>query len=301
METAPIILFVYKRLNDVKCTIEALKNNELALYSTLIIFSDGPKNEFERNEIDNIRLYLKTIKGFKAVSIYYSTTNNGLAKSIISGVTEVLKVYDACIVLEDDLVSSCNFLNYMNDALKFYNNDLRIFSVAGYSVPIKSSSHFDVYFTKRSSSWGWATWKDRWKQIDWGINDYEVFKSDSKKRRAFNKMGSDMCHMLDKQMKGKLDSWAIRWCYHQFKYNLVSVHPFVSKIQNIGFGSENSTNTKEVFNRFETVLDKGERIEFNFSSDIKLDKYIIKQFTKPFTISSRVKYKLINVFNRLFN
>ncbi len=286
LEPAPIILFVYKRLNNIKITIDRLKKNNLALSSTLIIFSDGPKDEFENCEIENIRIYLKTITGFKTINIFYSSLNNGLAKSIILGVTQVLKNYNSCIVLEDDLITSRNFLNYMNDTLKFYKNDLRVFSIAGYSVPIKSSSQYDVYFTKRSSSWGWATWKDRWVNIDWEVNDYEVFKSDSKKRRAFNQMGSDMCHMLDKQMNGKLNTWAIRWCYHQFKYNLVSVHPFVSKIQNIGFGSDNATNTKEVFNRFETVLDKGERIEFNFSSEIKLDKYIIKQFTKQFTISS---------------
>ena len=298
---ASIVLFAYKRLDTLKKTVEALSLNYLAAESDLIIYSDGAKNKDDIEAIENVRSYLKTITGFKTIQINLSDKNKGLAKSTIYGVTEVLGLHDTCIVVEDDLVSSRNYLNYMNEALYFYKEYSQIFSIAGFSIPIVNKTRFDVYFTQRANSTGWATWRNRWEQIDWEVKDYGEFKSDSKKRKAFNQMGSDMFHMLDKQMNGKLNSWAIRWCYHQFKNNLVSVHPFVSKIQNIGFGSENSTNTKEVFNRFETVLDKGERIEFNFSSEIKLDKYIIKQFTKPFTISSRVKYKLINVFNRLFN
>jgi hypothetical protein len=301
MILAPIILFVYSRSDTLEKTINTLKINYLASESDLIIYSDGPKSEKDFDSVEKVRSYLKTITGFKTIQINLSDKNKGLAKSTIYGVTEVLKSFNSCIVVEDDLVSSRNYLNYMNEALYFYEEYSQIFSIAGFSIPIVNKTRFDVYFTQRANSTGWATWKDRWEIIDWEVKDYGEFKSDIKKRRAFNKMGSDMCHMLDKQMVGKLNSWAIRWCYHQFKYNLFSVHPFVSKIENIGFGSENSTNTKEVFNRFETVLDKGERIEFNFSSDIKLDKYIIKQFTKPFMISSRVKYKLINVFNQLFN
>lgn len=301
MILAPIILFVYSRSDTLEKTINTLKINYLASESDLIIYSDGPKSEKDIDSVEKVRSYLKTITGFKTIQINLSDKNKGLAKSTIYGVTEVLKSFNSCIVVEDDLVSSRNYLNYMNEALYFYEEYSQIFSIAGFSIPIVNKTRFDVYFTHRANSTGWAIWRNRWEQIDWEVKDYGEFKSDSKKRKAFNQMGSDMCHMLDKQMNGKLNSWAIRWCYHQFKYNFFSVHPFVSKIENIGFGSENSTNTKEVFNRFETVLDKGERIEFNFSSEIKLDKYIIKQFTKPFTISSRVKYRLINVFNRLFN
>ena len=301
MNLAPIILFVYSRKDTLEKTINTLKINYLASESDLIIYADGPKSEKDIDSVENVRSYLKTITGFKTIQINLSDKNKGLAKSTIYGVTEVLRSYNSCIVVEDDLVSSRNYLNYMNEALYFYKEYSQIFSIAGFSIPIVNKTSFDVYFTQRANSTGWATWRNRWEQIDWEVKDYGEFKFDIKKRKAFNQMGSDMCHMLDKQMCGKLNSWAIRWCYHQFKYHLFSVHPFVSKIENIGFGFENSTNTKEVFNRFETVLDNGERIEFSFSSEIKLDKYIIKQFTKPFTISSRVKYKLINIFNRLFN
>lgn len=296
MRHTPIVLFTYKRLDTLRKTVESLKANSLANSSDLIVYSDGLKSSKDEISIAEVRAYLKTIRGFKTITIHESLTNKGLANSIIEGVTDVINQYGRVIVLEDDLICSPNFLNYMNAALDFYSDEAEIFSIAGYSIPINCNhSDSDVYFTSRSSSWGWATWKDRWSSIDWEVKDYSGFKKDKTLRRNFNKMGSDMSQMLDRQMQGKINSWAIRWCYHQFKYDLFSAHPFTSKIVNIGFNSPDATNTKEKFHRYQTQIDNDEKTEFRFSKDYQLEPKIIHQFTKPYSIISRIKYKIINL------
>jgi hypothetical protein len=296
MSLAPVVLFTYKRLDTLKQTVEALQKNYLAAESDIYIYSDAAKGVDDQEAIDDVRAYLQSINGFKSITIYESDSNKGLATSIIEGVNDILKIHGAVIVLEDDLVSSRNFLNYMNQALHFYKDEGRVFSIAGYSLPLHNyESQSDIYFTSRSSSWGWATWKDRWEVIDWEVKDYFSFKNNSLLRQNFNKMGSDMSRMLDRQMQGNINSWAIRWCYHQFKNNLYSVHPFVSKIDNVGFNSSDATNTKEKFNRYKTKLDSGEKVEFNFSDEYNLESKIVKQFTRPFSIKSRLKYKIINL------
>lgn len=297
MNLAPIILFTYKRLDTLELTVDALKKNYLAKDSDLIIFSDAAKGEKDRMAVENVRMYLQTIEGFKSVQIHQANVNKGLANSIIDGVSEVFKTNDSVIVLEDDLVSSPNFLNYMNEALTFYRDNSKVFSIAGFSIPIRKTATEDVFFTQRANSTGWATWQDRWEKIDWTVKAYETFKGDRQKRKQFNQMGSDMSSMLDKQMTGRLDSWAIRWCFHQFMNDLYSVHPFVSKIENVGF-TPDASNTKERFNRFKTNLDQGEKIEFTFSKEVKLDRKVIRQFIKPFTIVSRMKYKMLNLLSR---
>lgn len=293
---APIVLFTYKRLDTLKQTVATLQLNYLALESDLYVFSDAAKGEQDFEMVSNVRNFLKTITGFKSIIIYESPVNNGLASSIIKGVSEILKKNETAIVIEDDLVSSPNFLNYMNDSLNFYRDNNKVFSIGGYSIPIKKGkSSSDIYFTSRATCWGWATWRDRWSIIDWEVKDYSEFKNNKGLRRSFNKMGSDMANMLEKQMNGKINSWAIRWCYHQFKSNLLSVHPFVSKIENIGFNSANASNTKERFNRFKTKLDNGEKTNFLFSEEFLLDQKIIQQYTKPVSLTTRIKYKLLNL------
>jgi hypothetical protein len=296
MKLAPIVLFTYKRLDTLQQTVQAVQENYLAADSDLYIFSDAAKGESDIGAVNEVRKYIHSIKGFKTITIYESQLNKGLASSIIEGVTDILNIHETVIVLEDDLISSPNFLNYMNGSLDFYGAEDKVFAISGYSIPIDSSSESDVYFTSRSSSWGWATWKDRWVNIDWEIRDYSSFKNNNSLRHDFNKMGSDMSRMLDRQVQGKINSWAIRWCYHQFKNNLFSVYPLISKIKNVGFNSIDASNTKEKFNPYQTKLDNGVKREFQFSKDIDLDPKIIKQFTKPYSIISRIKFKIINWF-----
>ncbi|MDR1783880.1 MAG: glycosyltransferase [Dysgonamonadaceae bacterium] len=289
---APICLFVYNRLELTKQTVAALQKNFLASESELFVFSDGAKTENASEKVNQVREYVKTIDGFKTVKIFESKENKGLATSIISGVTQILEKYGKAIVLEDDLVTSPNFLDFMNAALDYYEHNYTVFSIAGYTPPIKNADS-DVYFTQRASSWGWATWNDRWDKIDWNVSDYEQFSRNGKLKKQFNRMGTDMCKMLNDQMKGKINSWAIRWCFHQFKNNLFSVFPANSKIINIGTGND-ASNTKDRFNRFYTTLDTTDCRNFIFSDKIVLEKKYLKQFLKQYSICTRIKYKILN-------
>jgi len=290
---APIAIFTFKKLKPLQNTIKALQKNKLARESELYIFSDGPRSEGETVEVEEVRSYIKSISGFKKIEIFTQKKNKGLAKSVIEGVTHVLKDYGSIVVLEDDLLTSTNFLDFINQALKTYRTDEKVHSISGFTFPVRVPEDygFDNYFTRRASSWGWATWKDRWEEVDWSVNDYERFSEDSAAKRKFNKMGSDMSGMLAKQMEGKISSWAIRWCYHQFKLDLYSVYPTVSKVSNIGFG-ENATHTKGGSERYATSLDVTGKSQFNFNTNPELNPCFIEQFVANFSIKTRIYYKI---------
>jgi hypothetical protein len=293
MPYAPIVLFAYNRLDTLKCTLENLQNNCLAKESDIYIYSDQGKDPVDMERVVEVRKYLERINGFKSVSLMFSERNRGLANSVISGVDEVVKKYGKVIVVEDDLITSTNFLAFMNQCLTFYKDNSKVYSVSGYTTECTRLGDDDVYFTKRASSWGWATWDNRWLKVDWCVRDFRDFERSRKKQLAFNKMGSDLSNMLKKQMAGEIDSWAVRWAYHQFKSNLYTVYPTVSKVQNIGT-SIYATHTRDRYNRFWTPLDSSDLKKFKLSDDLKLDPYYLKQFLKQFSILSRIKYKILN-------
>ena len=62
---APIIVFTYNRLNNLKSCINSLKKNKLCYESKIYFFSDGPKNTSDKPKIKNIRDYIRKLKGFK--------------------------------------------------------------------------------------------------------------------------------------------------------------------------------------------------------------------------------------------
>ncbi len=239
-ELAPIILFTYNRPDHTRQVLDCLANNYLASRSELYIFCDGPKNEkaVEKNKATREIIQKEQTRGrFGKVHVRISEKNRGLANSIISGATEIIREYKRCIVLEDDLLTSKYFLSFMNDALDYYEQDKRIWSVTGFTFALKALKNypFDVYLSYRANSHSWGTWLDRWETVDWEVRDFAELSRSWKKRKQFNRGGNDLYRMLRHQMRGERDSWAIRFCYSQSKQNKLTVYPKVSLIKNIGF------------------------------------------------------------------
>jgi hypothetical protein len=263
--------------------VDNLLQNKESKYSNLFIFSDGHKSNFDKEDVLLVRQHIKEIKGFKSVKIYESKINKGLAKSIINGVTLIINNFGKAIILEDDLIVSKFFLNFMNQALDFYQNDNKIWSISGYSPPLPSlkKHNKDIYLSLRSSSWGWATWQSRWSKVDWDLKDFNQFKKNKIKIDKFNLAGNDLFKMLELQYCGKIDSWAIRWCYSQFVHSTFSVTPKISMVQNIGFEDKFATHTKGNFSKWKVHLSQ-QPIRF---CDVTIDKKIQNDFKKFFDSS----------------
>ena len=238
---APIALFVYNRPDHTRRVIEALRQNTLAEQSILHVFADGPKqgaSEETIRQVFEVREIIKRIVGFQSIVLHISNTNKGCARSVREGVTEVVQQYGRVIVVEDDILTIPQFLQYMNDALNFYADDRRIWSIGGMNIDIRLSEKYtqkhDLYLVHRGCSWGWGTWADRWKDIDWEVKDAERFFSSKRKMKRFDRGGEGMTQMLRDQLEGKIDAWDIVWDYHVFKHNGYGLRPVKSFTQNIG-------------------------------------------------------------------
>lgn len=288
MKYAPIIVFGFNRFEALSNAIKSLLHNEEAQNSDLFIFIDGPR----RNNMDDIRKvkkikeYVKGISGFKSVSYSFSEINNGLGDSIINGVSEIINKYGKTIVLEDDLVFAPNFLSFMNQSLNRYKDEKEVFSICGYSnkVNIPNDYHYDTYFCTRSSSWGWATWADRWNSVDWELENFNKY---STLKKSFNQWGgSDCWKMLYDWKCGKNKSWAIRFCFAQFLQKKVSLFPIISKVKNDGFNGQ-GTNCKG-WSRFRCVFDTSSMKKFTYPEDISVHQHLFLSAISYHSIKKRI-------------
>lgn len=289
---SPIILFAYKRPNELKKVIEALENNYLALDSELYIFVDGPRIKEDNIKVEAVRKLCDEIEGFKKITRIYHDTNQGCANSIINGISSVLKNHESAIVIEDDIVTSINFLTYSNQCIDFYRLNKSVFSISGFSLPFEFSKDYpyDAFSFTRSCSWGWATWADRWFSVDWEVSDFKDFMQDSEAQKNFCFGGSDLVKMLNDYMKGSIDAWDIRFSYSQFKQNGYTIYPVVSKVENIGFDAD-ATHTN-VYNRYKTRLDKTDKKIMALPNEVILIKSFVKQFQQKFSVAARIAGKM---------
>jgi hypothetical protein len=241
MNYAPIAIFVYKRPDHTRQTIEALIHCPEFAQSPLYVFSDGAKKPEDQASINETRAVVRSIVGEKA-NMIEAVENQGLANSIIAGVSKLLNEYDQVIVLEDDLIVSPGFLRYMNAALEMYKNEPLVMNISGYMYPVpKFAERTEAMFLPFISSWGWATWRRSWEYFDPQAGGWEILQSDKETRSRFDLNDSfDYSDMLEKQMAGKLDSWAIRWYWSVFKNHGLTLFPPVSHVKNIGFDGSGS-------------------------------------------------------------
>ncbi|MBO5552168.1 MAG: glycosyltransferase [Lachnospiraceae bacterium] len=236
---APVVIFAYKRADKLKACIDSLAAADGHERTEVFVFSDGARGADDADDVIKVREYLDAPccgMGFKSLSVIKRTGNLGLAENVISGVTEIMEKYGRVIVLEDDLTVTKDFLSFMNDALDYYVDDAKIWSVTGYGIPvgeIKGYDH-DIYCSYRASSYGWGTWRDRWETVDWDIKGYDDIMKDSKLRRRFDRGGRDMTRILKDQHMGLVDSWAIRWCLSQSLQDRYTIYPVKSFVVNTG-------------------------------------------------------------------
>jgi Glycosyl transferase family 2 len=212
----------------------ALESNRLASESEIIIYADGAKHQRDDEAVQEVRKVIRGISGFRQSTIVERDRNFGLGRNIIEGVSEVLQRYDSVIVLEDDMVTSPYFLSYMNDALERYASDDRVISIHGYLYPLNISTP-EAFFLPGADCWGWATWQRGWSLFN--PNGSLLLKEIKKRglKRKFDYDGSyPYTRMLEAQIAGLNNSWAIRWYASAFLNDKLTLYPGRSLVHNIG-------------------------------------------------------------------
>jgi len=239
---APVALFIYNRPYHTRRTLTHLAQNDNAQETTLFLFLDGAKSELDEKLQNEIMGMVEGFNhSFKHLHLIKRPNNLGLANSIISGVSEVLEQSDQIIVLEDDLITSRHFLNYLNTGLSLYKNNQQIYSINGYMFPIGLKENTVFLSQLATSSWGWGTWKDRWVNFQNDLTYKDLIQTNKQIKQRFNIGDLDYASFLENK-----NSWAIKWYYSVFIRHGLGVFPTKTLVQNIGLDGTGTHCKQEI-------------------------------------------------------
>ena len=248
---APIAIFAYRRTRHLAQTLDALERCPEFAESPVFVFSDDAKTAAAKPDVTAVRALLRA-RAQPNITVIEATENNGLASSIITGVTELCDRFGRVIAIEDDLLVAPCTLAWFNQALDAYASAEQIFHINAYQhdVPEFRNRH-EGMFCYFVGSWGWATWKRAWQKFDPYAAGWEQLIGDASLRHSFNQNGTfPLSDMLIGQMQGRSDSWAIRWFWTVFKSGAMALSPPRSLIRNIGFDSSGTHNNIGSLKRF---------------------------------------------------
>lgn len=304
---SPIVLLAYNRPWHTEQVLKTLQQCELANESTLYIYIDGLKKG--ASEVDNAKHNEVLAVANKAqwcseVIIHVSEQNRGCRFGPIFGISEVLKKHDAAIILEDDIVVSPFFLRFMNESLRFYKNYQSVFSISGFNlpetrIPIPEDYEYDVYVSLRQQNWGWATWANRWQQVDWNKDYIADFLNNKYQVEAFNRGGDDLSKMLKEELDGKSQAWDIQFSFAQFFYHAVSIIPCRSYTQNIGLDNSGTHTIDQSSEQLNSDISKAPEYA-RLLPVIYQDKRFVNAFYNVFCATKRPLWKkIINRISRM--
>lgn len=299
---APIIVFAYNRPDHLRNTLESLSKNDLADQSELTVFCDGPKEgapDAQQAAIQEVRRVAHEKQWCKNVTVIESECNNGLANSIIAGVTSVVEQFGRVIVLEDDIVTSRGFLKYMNDALDMYESDERVMHVSGYMYPHKGNLP-ETFFCALPLCWGWATWKRAWSFFEDDAQKWIDYYEKNGLWDRFNVFGGDI---LQKQLidnaKGVIRTWFVKWHSSVLFHDGLALFPGVSLVDNIGMdGTGVHCSSSGSFSNG-ILADYVQVRRISIKEDRK-GRNAIRHFYQGYWYSKRNRRRLLNAIKSLF-
>ena len=113
--------------------------------------------------------------------------------------------------------------------------------------------------------------------------------------------------MLELQYLGKIDSWAVRWCYSQFLNSSFSIMPVVSHVKNIGGFDDYGTHDNHKNTSFLVKLAKKKIRNYNVIYDQKIidcfkNYHDMSIYTRiGYLLHKYGGYKLVKYILKLFN
>ena len=233
-EYAPIALFAFRRPEHLSACLASLRACAEAASSPLVVFCDGARTADDDAGVAVVRRVAHSAEGFASVRVVERDRNLGLAASVIDGVSGLLREYERIVVVEDDLVVSPDFLRYLNEGLDLYADEPSVVSIHAYvyAVPEPLPPSF---FLRGADCWGWATWRRGWAVFDPDAAALLRRLDASGERRAFDLDGAfPYRSMLEDQVAGRIDSWAVRWYASAFLTGGLTLYPGVSLVENTG-------------------------------------------------------------------
>jgi hypothetical protein len=253
MPTAPIAVFIFNRPKHLRQTLEALKKCVGFDEGRVVVFGDGPKRDEQREGVQAAREVAQQILGDRA-QYRFSEKNRGLARSIIDGISSLVEEHGRVIVLEDDLNVAPGFLTFMDSALDRYADDQNVYQVSGHAFDAPElAERRSAVFIPFTTTWGWATWRRAWRDFDEAATGWRLLTQDRVLRRRFNIGGVyDFSSMIERQMKGRVDSWGVLWYWSVFCRSGLTLAPPRTLVHNMGMDGSGS-HGRGVFRRFSAV------------------------------------------------
>ena len=271
-ENLPVLIIGFNRPDYFEDRIKQCLKLKLRIY----LFVDKASTETNSKPNKEVIEIVEKYRDFVS-AINISKLPMGPRNSVISSIRWFFGSENKGIILEDDIEICDEFVNFARKCLQEYESDSSISSISASRFQHPNDVEFKLQKSIFNSSWGWATWKNRWEEFEQSSANFPaliLFKKGSK-LNVISRFYWQLI-FLDTYYQ-RIVTWDYIWLWHNFYYSKFSVVPSRNLAINHGFGT-NATHT--TFERLPTWLnqkiEKGVECELSTQiiQDMRYDNYI---------------------------
>jgi len=302
MKKTPLVIFTYNRPLHTQQTLEALTRCLRLDECDVVIFCDGLKKEEHRASVEATRQVVQQWASQHAAQVITREQNMGLKKSIETGVGDLCRQYGRIIVLEDDIIVSKLFIDFMLSALDHYEHDERVMQVAGFTPPFAPKAKQGVMLLPPITSWGWATWMRVWQHYNPDPTEAHNVLQDRKNAYSFDLDGAyPYKDMLAGVAQGKVQSWSVLFWYAAWQRKGLVVYPRQSLVANIGFDGSGVNSGVSDENLYQMRQgDHRPTLKWDFPAEIDQKSFSqFRRFYKAHFMPTSYRYQIRRFFGRL--
>lgn len=299
--SSPILLMTYRRPNNTKLILQLLKKYD---QKNIVVFNDGLKKKEHLLDHERTRKIILDFKKLNKLEVIFPKKNLTQKNNLPFALNKVFKKYDRAIILEDDCIPNRSFFKFCNLLLEKYKYDNRISQISGNNFlnfkKYKRRNIDSYFFSNFTSSWGWATWKNRWQGVyDKEILLWPLIKKEKWLKDIFNNQKSYdfWTKAFDRRFKNLDDDWDRPWTLANLINNRLNIFPNKNLISNIGDDNAALHSNPKKWNNL-----KLENMKFPLIHPkiIRCDKNVDNFLTNEGFSIPNLKYRIRNKLKGLF-
>ena len=305
MVETPVLFVTFVRPDYARQTWEGIKATKP---KTLYFYSNKGRaekeGEVERN--NEIRSYINEIDWDCDLHIFFREECVNVYDSLRGAIDWLFDNEERGIILEEDCVPTKAFFSFVDQMIEKFKEDKRVWCISGDNIIKQNPSGYDYMFSHLHAMYGWASWRDRWRMVNWDhlyiketIDEhiyYRLFKT-KEQAKAKEKALSNMEDML---YRTKCWDYIFGICMDQ--YHALTVQPKEHLVKNIGVTGQHHTKAKvSQYNcepnpsAEEYVIAKEPPFVF---ADFEHDYLTYCQLLRKPSFFKRVKNRLSSLFER---
>ena len=246
MLKTPVLFIIFNRPDTTAQVFAAIKQAQPA---RLFIAADAPRpgNKTDEERCRLTREVVSNIDWPCEVFTLFRESNRGCGLGVSEAIQWFFEHNSEGIILEDDCVPHPDFFSFAANMLEKYRDDHQIISVNGSNLGYTPAGSESYTFSRFMNMWGWATWSDRAKKIDYTMKEWreikhpltwlyqhlrqDLFDTDINWYRLWK-------YKFDKVAEDRNFTWDWQWMYYQLSNKKLSIVPSVNLVTNIGFNAD---------------------------------------------------------------